>query len=237
MIFSSYQYIIFFIIVLILIHFSKGNTLKKLILLSASYVFYAYWDYRFLLLIFFYSVANYLFGKKIEFSENITDKKKWLILAVITNLSVLGFFKYFNFFIESANFLLSKFGTSLPFLNIILPIAISFITFEVMSYTIDIYRGENKSAKTFWDLALLVAFFPHLIAGPILKPMQFLPQFDKEIKIQPKNIEYGVQIFIFGLVKKILIADKLAIFVDSVFKDPTLFSSATLWLAIIAYSI
>ena len=220
--------------------FVKSNLIKKGIILIASYYFYAYWDYRFAFLMFVMTFFNYYAGLKIEsneFNQDIERKRKWLIGSIVFNLSILGFFKYFNFFIDSTNVLLGIFNVKLPFLSILLPVGISFITFEVMSYTIDIYRNINKSAKSFWDFALLVAFFPHLIAGPILKPKQFLPEIEHDIVIKWENLSYGIQIFLLGLVRKVIIADRLAMFVDPVFKSPQDFSSITLWLAVIAYAI
>jgi alginate O-acetyltransferase complex protein AlgI len=181
-------------------------------------------------------LVNYFIGIKIE-RESIKVRKQWMIISIVFNLGVLGFFKYFNFFIDSANVILKNLDVRIPFLEIILPVAISFIVFELMSYTIDIYRGTNKTPNSFLDLALLVAFFPHLIAGPILKPKHFLPQLQNEIIIRWKNVEQGTQIFIYGLVKKVLIADHLAIYVDTVFNSPTNYSSLTIWLAVIAYAI
>lgn len=234
MIFSSFDYFIFFISFLLVIMLVKSNTVKKSILLLSSYLFYAYWDYRFVFLMLIMSLFNYYFGLKIE---RVTNKKSWLILSIAFNLIILGFFKYYNFFVESFNAAFICLDISLSHLNIILPVGISFITFEVMSYVIDIYRGTNKSAKHFGDLAMLVAFFPHLIAGPILKPSQFLPQLDNEIVIKKNNLEIGAQLFVLGLVKKVLIADRLALFVDPVFKDPYIYSSITIWLAVIAYAL
>jgi alginate O-acetyltransferase complex protein AlgI len=237
MIFSSWDFFFFFMVTLFAIHWTKSNTFKKGILLISSYYFYAYWDYRFVFLMFVMSLVNYHIGIKIEKCETTQTKKNWLICSVIFNLTILGFFKYFNFFITSANTLLTNLHFKMPLLDIILPIGISFITFEVMSYVIDIYRGHNKSAATFWDLALLVAFFPHLVAGPILKPSHFLPQLEKDIIIKWQNIERGLQIFVLGLFKKIIIADQLALFVDPVFQYPSDYSSTTIWLAVIAYTI
>lgn len=235
MIFSSIEYFIFLPVVIIVIALLKSNQIKKAFLLVASYIFYAWWDWRFLFLMFTMSVVNYVIGRRIEHSDS--SKKRWLIASVIFNLTVLGCFKYYNFFIDSANDLLSVAGVRLPLLDVILPVGISFITFEVMSYVIDIYRGSNTSAKSFIDLSLLVSFFPHLIAGPILKPMHFLPQLYNEILIKKQNVLIGFQIFIFGLAKKILVADRLAAFVDPIFANPQQYDSATVWLAVIAYAI
>ena len=237
MIFSSVEFLVFFVIVLLLMILVKSSRIKRGILLVASYYFYAYWDYRFALLMFAMTYFNYYAGLKMESSQTPKSKKDWLIISLVFNLGVLGFFKYFNFFIDSTNVLLNPLNVKLPFLNILLPVGISFITFEVMSYTIDIYRNINKSAKSFWDFALLVAFFPHLIAGPILKPKQFLPEIEEDVIIKRENLIYGFQIFLLGLVRKVFIADRLALFVDPVFQSPQAYSSMTLWFAVIAYAI
>ncbi|AZN43297.1 MBOAT family O-acyltransferase [Paenibacillus albus] len=237
MIFSSVEYLVFFVVVILFMLVVKSAPLKKGFLIAASYYFYAYWDYRFVVLMFLLSFVNYHIGLRIEASMANVDRKRLLIASVVFNLCVLGVFKYFNFFTDSANVLLEQVGVRIPMLDIILPVGISFITFEVMSYTIDIYRRTNNSAKSFWDLALLVAFFPHLIAGPILKPSHFLPQIASPIVIRWKNVEQGMQIFLFGLVKKTLIADRIALFVDPVFAAPNDYSTLTVWLAVIAYAI
>jgi alginate O-acetyltransferase complex protein AlgI len=216
--------------------FIKSNSIKRIILVLASYYFYGYWDYRFTILMLLLTGVNYYAALKIEGSKDNKQKNQLLIASIVFDLGVLGFFKYFNFFIDSANFLFNPLNIKLPLLSIILPVGISFITFEVMSYTIDIYRGVNKSAKTFWDFALLVAFFPHLIAGPILKPKQFLPEIRHDITIKRDNVSLGIQIFLLGLVRKVLIADHLAVFVDVVFENPLSYSTITLWLAVIAYA-
>jgi alginate O-acetyltransferase complex protein AlgI len=236
MIFSSLEYFIFFAVVLLLMIFIRANSFKKAILIGASYYFYAYWDYRFLALMLVLTGVNYYAGLKIETSKENKEKNQWLIACIIFDLCVLGLFKYLNFFIDSANFIFNPLNIHIPLLNIILPIGISFITFEVMSYTIDIYRGINKSAKSFWDFALLVAFFPHLIAGPILKPKQFLPEIQHDIIIRRENVSHGLQLFLLGLVRKLLIADNLALFVDPVFEHPLDYSAITLWFAVIAYA-
>jgi alginate O-acetyltransferase complex protein AlgI len=237
MIFSSLDFFVFFAVVLIVLAVVKSNPLKKGFLLFASYFFYAYWDWRFVFLMFAMSVANYFFGKRIEATDEVKQRRFWLGTSVVFNLAVLGMFKYFNFFLETANALLAGLEIRFPHLNILLPIGISFITFEVMSYTIDIYRRENKSTKNFFDLALLVAFFPHLIAGPILKPKEFLPQLEGAILIRVPNLILGAQIFLVGLVKKVLVADRLALFIEPVFRTPAAYDSMTVWLAVFAYAL
>jgi alginate O-acetyltransferase complex protein AlgI len=236
-IFSSIDFFIFFAVVLIFLAVVKSNPVKKGFLLAASYFFYGYWDWRFVFLMFAMSLANYFFGVRIEKTDVAQRRKFWLVTSVVTNLAVLGLFKYFNFFIDSANAVLAGLDVRFPHLNILLPIGISFIIFEVMSYTIDIYRRENTSTNGFFDLALLVAFFPHLIAGPILKPKDFLPQLAKPILIRVPNLILGAQIFLVGLVKKIMVADRLALFIEPVFANPAAYDSVTVWLAVFAYAL
>lgn len=214
----------------------RSNRTKKVLLLVGSYFFYACWDYRFILLLGALSLFNFLAGARIYASQDRDAKRRWLVAGIVFDLLTLGVFKYFNFFASSLNNLFAPANIRLPHLEIILPVAISFITFEVISYIIDIYRGKNKPAQVL-DLSLLVAFFPHLVSGPILKPGHFLPQLSREIRIEWKNLEYGVQIFLLGMVKKVVIADRLASFVDPVFQSPVAYSPGTVWLAVIAYAI
>ncbi len=237
MIFCSFEYLIFFVVILFLMVIVRNNQVKKYILLAGSCYFYACWDYRFLLLLVTLSTANYYAGLKIASTQALVGKKRWLTASIVFDLMILGFFKYFNFFVASLNSLMLSSEIRLPLMNIILPVGISFMTFEVISYTIDIYRGKNKPAASLLDLSLLVTFFPHLVSGPILKPGHFLPQLDREIIVRWKNIENGTQIFLVGMVKKVLVADRLAFFVDPVFEAPQDYSSGTVWLAVIAYAI
>ena len=236
MIFSSVQYVLFFVIVLMLMAALPSDRLKKAALLAGSYAFYAFWDYRFVVLLAGASAFNYYVGQNIERSSSDSTRTRWLRFGVVFDLLLLGVFKYFNFFIDSTNAVLRPLHADLPFIHVVLPVGISFITFEVISYLVDIYRRESRSARSIWELALLVAFFPHLIAGPILKPMQFLPEIEKKIEIRWTNIERGLQLFLLGLVKKVLISDHLAPFVERVFHNPGQFGSATIWLAVTAYA-
>lgn len=236
MMFSSLEYLFFFVIVLGLLAVIKGNALKKYFLLVASFFFYSCWDYRFAVLLLLLTLFNQWVAVNIERSDRNKARKVWLVTAIIFDIIILGFFKYFNFFVDSANTLLSGVGLDLPVLDIILPVGISFVTFEVLSYTVDVYR---RDVKTFCssDFLLMVLFFPHLVAGPILKPRHFLPQLHQEIRIKKENVIEGAQIFVFGLVKKIVIADRMAQFSDPVFNQPDMYGSVTVWLAVIAYAI
>lgn len=241
MIFSSPEFFLFFGGVLLFLVLAKGQQTKKLFLLAASYFFYGYWDWRFTFLMLAMTLANYALGECVQQAQTQRLKKLFLLAAVIFDLGVLGFFKYYNFFIDSANHALHSIHAealgSLPTLGIILPVGISFITFQVMAYVIDIYRGVTEPAETFWDFALLTAFFPQLVAGPILKAKQFLPELQKKIVIRRQNLIAGGQLFLLGLFRKIVVADRLALFVDTVFESPQDFSSATTWLAVLAYAI
>jgi alginate O-acetyltransferase complex protein AlgI len=235
MIFSSLEYLIFLGFVLAFLAIVPSQKIKKIFLLLASYFFYSYWDYRFLLLLILITIVNYWFGLQIEKNSD-RQRRLWMAVSVSFNLIMLGVFKYFNFFLDTANALFKSAGVNFGVINIILPIGISFIIFEVISYTVDIYRRENR-AGSFFELAFLVTFFPHLIAGPILKPTNFLPQLQQNIAIERANLIDGGQLFIVGWVKKVLVADRLSLVVDPVFASPEAYNSLTIWLAVFAYAL
>jgi len=237
MLFNTLPFFILFTTVMALLAVIKNQTKRRFILLIASYFFYGYWDWRFLSLIIFSTCIDFFAGSKINKSKDPKKRKAFLIISLVTNLGLLGFFKYFNFFIESANAILSNFGFNITTLNIILPVGISFYTFQTLSYTIDIYRKKLEPTHSFLNFALFVAFFPQLIAGPIVRAKEFLPQIHRGVKLDKNEIINGLQIFIFGMIKKVLIADRLAFFVDRVFEAPGLYENKTIWLAVIAYSI
>ena len=214
-------------------HFSEQVKLrtKHIILLCASYVFYGWWDYRFCFLMAVLSVIAWLSAKMI--SEN-KCRKLFIVIGIAVPLAVLGFFKYFNFFILS--FTKAFNIQSISTLSIILPVGISFYTFQSMSYTIDVLKGSIKK-QNLMDVALYVAFFPQLVAGPIVKASDFMPQLQTYRPLRLANFHDGIQIFLFGLIKKMVIADNLSVFVDDVFAKPLAFSSVTVILAVISYSI
>ncbi|MFV1995744.1 MAG: MBOAT family protein [Verrucomicrobiales bacterium] len=235
--FNSFEFPVFFGLVLLALLLSRRQGWRKGVLLVASYSFYGWWDVRFLVLIWVSTLIDYFLGGRIAETTNQFRRKRLLAVSVVMNLGVLGFFKYCNFFIESANALLEPLGFHLGTLAIILPVGISFFTFQSMSYTIDIYRGRLQPAGSLLDFALFVAFFPQLVAGPIVRASDFLPQLKNPIRFRGTGLETGAQIFLFGLVKKVIIADRIAQFVDPVFADPLLFDSLTLWLASLGYTI
>ena len=179
MLFNSFLFLKFFLIFYPLYLLTR-NHLKwqNRLLLAASYLFYAAWDWRFLFLLFFTTFLDFILAQKIYESESPRKRKTLLIISIVCNLGVLGFFKYFNFFTESLSGLFAHWGLAvpLPLVRVALPIGISFYTFQSMSYTIDVYRRELVPPKSFLDFGVFVTYFPHLVAGPILRATHILPQ-------------------------------------------------------------
>lgn len=243
MVFSSIEFLIFFAIVFAVLLVAESKTVvrkfaepnirrfKHVFLLIASYVFYGWWDWRFCFLMLLLTFIAYISAKKISEGKS---EKFFKLLGIAFPLAMLGFFKYFNFFLESfsAVFGIDNLGT----LNIILPVGISFYTFQSMSYTIDVVRKDIKS-ESFLNVALYVAFFPQLVAGPVVKASDFIPQLSEDRRITKENVIAGAQIFVFGLFKKVVFADHLSVFVDDVFSKPEAFHSISVILAVISYSI
>lgn len=235
--FVSLDFALLFAIILLLLWLVKNPTARKVILLAASCTFYAYWDWRFLGLLGFVTVMDYYISIKLVTAKNPRVKKSLLVLSLVVNLCFLGFFKYFNFFITSLDTLLVPLGMGLNTLNIILPIGISFYIFETLTYVIDVYRGVTQPAHSMLDYAVFITFFPRLVAGPIMRATQFLPQLERGIVLNMDNINTGSQLFLRGLLKKIVIADNVAVMVDRIYSAPSVFASPTVWLAIGAYSV
>tara|TARA_X000000368_G_scaffold381436_1_gene337950 strand:- start:273 stop:1616 length:1344 start_codon:yes stop_codon:yes gene_type:complete len=208
-------------------------------LLISSYFFYGYWDYRFLILIIISTLVDFYVGNKINNYSSKSVRKKLLFVSVITNLSILGFFKYFNFFVDSFETLISTFNYSLDFLhiNIILPVGISFYTFQTMSYTIDVYRDKIKPTNNILDFAVFVSFFPQLVAGPIERAKNLLPQINSSPLADKKQILQGLTLVVLGLFKKVLIGDPTGKIVDNVFLNPEIYKSFELIAALVLFSI
>ncbi len=197
----------------------KRSIKAKVVTLSYSYFFYGMWNPAYLLLIMTSTIIDYLAAIGIEVYPE--KKKLFLIVSLTVNLGLLGFFKYFNFFIDSIAILASLLGFTWepPLLKIILPIGISFYTFQTLSYTIDVYRGEVPAKRQLLDIALFVAFFPQLVAGPIVRAKNFLPQLSKEPIIRKQDIANGVILILFGLFLKVVIADNVAFRVNTLFSN------------------
>lgn len=209
-----------------------------MLLLVASYIFYSWWDWRFLFLIIFSSSIDYLIGLKIFHTQQQGKRQKWLVASLVANLGVLSLFKYFNFFSSSLQDILSLLGWQVDTitLNLILPIGISFYTFQTLSYTIDIYRGKLQPSKSIISFFLYVSFFPQLVAGPIERGTNLLPQIDTPRIFKYELFKAGLfQIFI-GLFRKMVIADSLGVYVDSVYGYPESQNSTTILIATIFYA-
>ena len=237
--FNSIEFFIFFLTVLILINYLRKAYLQQTILLGASYLFYQATSNYFILLLLFITIISFQSGKAIYLASNQVRKKAILTIALISLLIPLGFFKYYNFGIEIINQITLPLNVSLniSFLDLILPIGISFFTFSAISYVIDIYRGTIQPEKKFYRYALFVSYFPHLLAGPIVRASQFLPQMKKSVSLNPDNIKTGVTIMLWGFVKKFVIADNCAPIVDAIFANPTDFTSPYIIIGTIFFGI
>lgn len=240
MYFNSIDYILFLFLFFILYwsRFPKTEENKNLLLLFGSYFFYSLWDFRFLILIIYTSVINYLIGSEIFNSKKERRKRLLIVLCVISNLGVLFVFKYFNFFIDTLNVFIHSSSALENFnsLKIILPVGISFYTFQSMSYTIDIYKKKIDPAKNILAFLAFIAFFPQLIAGPIERAKNLLPQFISKKKFNIKKAKEGVNLIIWGLFKKVVIADNLAIYVNDIFNHYEHYNGGVLTLGVIYFS-
>lgn len=218
----------------------RARRVRLLFILAASYVFYAHWDWRFLPLIFASSSVDYWLGLKIGDATTDVTRKRWLLVTVILNLGVLGFFKYLNFGIDSAKLALDALGFAVPetTLRIALPIGISFFTFESMSYVIDVYRRDLPPHRSYLEYLTFVAFFPHLVAGPIVRPRDLLPQLGGAPRFSAAMGSEGLFLIAWGLLKKVAIGDYLAInLVDRVFDQPIQYSSLECYAAVVGYAL
>ncbi|MCK5456279.1 MAG: hypothetical protein KAI45_04065, partial [Melioribacteraceae bacterium] len=214
MLFNSIDFAIFLPIVFILYWFvmNKHLKLQNLLIVASSYLFYGWWDYRFLSLIFFSTLVDYFVGLKLAKEKNILKRKVLLWTSILVNLGFLGFFKYYNFFLDNFITAFSFFGTEIKpnSLNLILPVGISFYTFQTLSYTIDVYKQKFEPTKDFIAFGAFVSFFPQLVAGPIERATNLLPQFYARRKFDYAKAVDGTRQILWGLFKKIVIADTCA---------------------------
>lgn len=238
MTFISVSFIVFFVLFLTS-YWCLSGTKRIFLCLIASYVFYGWWDVRFLALILGSSLVDFVLARTIAGTENKFRRTLCLTLSVIANLGVLGFFKYFNFFVQSAESVLTQLGMQAdwPTLNIILPVGISFYTFQTMSYTIDVYRRKIEPEPSFLKFATFVAFFPQLVAGPIVRASHFLPQLQSDRIFRWNDFTSGFHQLVIGFAKKLVVADTLAIVVDPVYAFPEGHTSINLILAAALFSI
>lgn len=238
MYFNSLEFILFFPIVLCLTYVFRNNVVvRNIILLFASYFFYACWDYRFLTLIIFSTLADFTISLEIYKANKPVTRKILLISSLAVNLGLLGFFKYYGFFVSEAQRLVSAlgFGYSFKVLEIVLPVGISFYTFQTMSYTIDVYKKHLVPTTNLLNFATFVAFFPQLVAGPIERAVNFLPQISGKSQLNI-NYELSLQIILWGLFKKIVVADNCGLLVDEIFADVSSYGAAAKVLGMFLFS-
>ena len=236
MLFNSIQFLFFLIPTYFLFWSIKSLRIQNFFLLIVSYIFYSYWDWRFLFLLLFSTFLDYYLALKIEKEEK---KKIWLILSITANLTFLGFFKYFNFFILSFKNLLLSFGleSNLHTLNIILPVGISFYTFHGLSYILDVYKGKIKAERNIVDYSLFVCYFPLLVAGPIERTTHLLPQIKVKKIFNYSSTILGLKQILWGCFKKVVIANQCAVIVDFVYENNSTLHGLTLFLAAVMFSI
>lgn len=227
MLFNSGHFLVFFPLVVVL-YYLLSHRWRWLLLLVASYYFYMSWNPAYITLIVFSTVVDYWAGWQMGKAEKKKARKPWLWLSLASNLGLLGFFKYYNFFLENVNHVS---GADLQYVKFLLPVGISFYTFQTLSYSIDIYRGEIKPEKHFGRFALFVSFFPQLVAGPIERAKNLLPQIRRKVEFNVFNFTDGGKRIIWGLFKKVVIADNVAILVDHVYASPEAFGSTSLLIA------
>lgn len=240
MIFNSIDFAIFLPIIYILYWFvtKRSLTIQNILLLVASYFFYAYWDPRFLLLLVFSTFLDYFTGIRMHDSRNVFWKKIWFWISIIINVGFLGVFKYYNFFAESFAELLNGFGLHVNVwsLKIILPVGISFYTFHGLSYVIDIYKERIKPERNFVDYAVFVSFFPLLVAGPIERATHLLPQIQKKREFNYSKSIDGLRQILWGLFKKVVVADGCAEWSNMIFNDTGAYDGSTLFLGAIFFT-
>ena len=240
MLFNSIDFAIFLPTVFLLYWFvtNKNLNLQNFLIVAASYLFYGWWDWRFLSLILFSTIVDYSVGRKLKKEDNQTKRKILLWISILVNLGFLGFFKYYNFFLENFITAFSFFGKEIQgnSLNIILPVGISFYTFQTLSYTIDVYKRKLEPTKDFIAFSAFVSFFPQLVAGPIERATHLLPQFYIKRTFDYSKAVDGMRQILWGLFKKIVIADRCASFANQAFNNSADMNGSTLVLGALFFT-
>jgi len=240
MLFHSLGFAVFILVVFTL-HwgFLSSTSKRSNLLLLASYFFYMSWNVKLASLLLLSTIIDYRIALALHEAEASSRRRLLLAISVISNLTILSLFKYNNFFVQSFTDILSLVGFhfSIAQLDIVLPIGISFFTFQSLGYTIDVYYGRIPPTRSFRDFALFVAYFPQLIAGPILRARDFLPQLQRNRLFSEADIAGGIDLFLLGLLKKVFVADRLGTFVDPVFASPYAYDGVTVWAAVVAYAL
>jgi alginate O-acetyltransferase complex protein AlgI len=240
MLFNSIDFAIFLPVVFFLYWFvvNKNLKLQNFLIVVASYTFYGWWDWRFLSLILFSTIIDYSVGRRLLNEYSLSKRKVLLWISILVNLGFLGFFKYYNFFLDNFVTAFSFFGNPINTqgLNIILPVGISFYTFQTLSYTIDVYKRKLKPTRDFIAFTAFVSFFPQLVAGPIERATNLLPQFYKKRKFEYSKAVDGLRQILWGLFKKIVIADNSAQIANEIFNNSADYSGSTLVLGAIFFT-
>jgi D-alanyl-lipoteichoic acid acyltransferase DltB (MBOAT superfamily) len=240
MLFNSIDFAIFLPIVFLLYWLvnKKNLKLQNFLVVLASYFFYGWWDWRFLSLIIFSTIVDYSVGYKLRTVENQSKRRLLLMTSILVNIGFLGFFKYYNFFLDNFITAFSFLGKDISSnsLNIILPVGISFYTFQTLSYSIDVYRRKLEPTKDFVAFAAFVSFFPQLVAGPIERATNLLPQFSNRRTFDYSKAVDGMRQILWGLFKKIVIADNCAVYANQIFNNSAELSGSTLFLGVIFFS-
>ena len=239
MLFVEFRFFWFFLAVFAVYWSLRENRSRKIWLLVCSYFFYACWNWKFLFLIMASSALDYFVGSMLARTDDPRKRRGWLIMSLCANLGTIAFFKYYNFFVTSAAALLAWLGlpASLHTLNIVIPVGVSFYTFHSMSYTIDVYRRKLEPVRSLLDLACFIGFFPQMVAGPIVRASQFLPQLRSIRRFTDVDTRGALVLFLTGFVKKACIADSVAPFVDRYFAAPWNFTMPSAWVAVLFYAI
>ena len=240
MLFNSIEFLLFLPVCFIVYWFVLNRNLKlqNIFILIASYVFYGWWDYRFLGLIILSTILDYSIGLQLSKSDSCRIRKGLVVTSLFINLGLLAFFKYYNFFMDSWVTSWSTLGIEMhrSTLSIILPVGISFYTFQTLSYTIDVYRKKLKATDSLIDFGAFVAFFPQLVAGPIERATNLLPQFSRMRSFSFENGKSGLYLIVWGLFKKVVIADNCAFFVTQIFENHSSYSFMELWLGAVLFA-
>lgn len=238
MLFNSWVFAIFLPLVL-LGYYALDRRRQNLYLIAASYFFYGWWDWRFCSLLLISTIVDYAVARGMAGTTSTTRRKLYLLASCVTNLGILGFFKYFNFFVDSADYLLRMVGLQpdMPTLHVILPVGISFYTFQTMSYTIDVYRGKIAPTRNLAEFALYVSFFPQLVAGPIERATRLLPQIQRQRVVTYDHLSTGTFLILLGLFRKVAIADGVAPLVNQLFANPDAAGSWQLLIGLYLFSL
>ena len=248
MLFNSLEFVVFFVVVILSLYFIRKITWQHLFLLVSSYFFFYFTSNYLIILLLISTIVDYIAAQKIFESKKSKNKKIILLSSLACNLGLLGFFKYADFGITQINTITESFGIEpISFLNLALPIGISFYTFQTISYTVDVYRGKLTPAKSFKEFMLFVAFFPQLVAGPIIRASEFLPQLSKKLEkghtqfrqilVNNQNLKFGISLMAIGFLKKMFFADNISPLVNDIFTNPIGLDSSNILLGTLGFGI